>query len=155
MTRPDDRLTELGIELPDPLPPAGSYQMAKRHRDLIFLAGHIPVKTDGSGIWTGKVGGDVSPEDGAAAARLTGLHLLSTLRAEIGSLGSVWSILKVTGMVNTAPGFTAIPQVINGCSDLLVEVFGEEVGRHTRAAVGMAELPLGACVEIELVAAAS
>ena len=152
MTPPEARLTELGIELPDPLSPAASYQMSKRHGDVVYLAGHIPVRPEGP--WTGKVGDDVSLEDGAAAARLVGLHLLSTLRAELGSLDNVASILKVNGMVNVAPGFIDIPQVINGCSDLLAEVFGDEVGKHTRAAVGMAELPLGVCVEIDLIAVA-
>src|SRR4051812_33206672 len=122
MTPPEARLQELGIELPDPLSPAASYQMAKRHGDVVYLAGHIPVRPDGP--WVGKVGGDVSLEDGAAAARLIGLHLMSTLRAELGSLDNVASILKVNGMVNVVPGFTDIPQVINGCSDLFADVFG-------------------------------
>jgi enamine deaminase RidA (YjgF/YER057c/UK114 family) len=101
----------------------------------------------------GKVGSELSLEAGRDAARLIGLFLLAALRVQVGSLDRVRSVLKVFGMVNCAPGFTNTPAVIDGCSDLLVEVFGEDVGRHARSAVGMAELPLNIAVEIEMIAA--
>jgi enamine deaminase RidA (YjgF/YER057c/UK114 family) len=145
----EQRLGELGIELPEPSP-SPNYLPTKRHGDLVFLAGHGPSKLDGTGSVTGKVGREVSTEEAREAARLTGLHMLASLRAEIGSLDHVRSILHVLGMVNCAPGFNDTPAVINGCSELFVDVLGEEVGRHTRAAVGMAELPYDICVEIEM-----
>jgi len=147
------RVRELGIELPAPVPAFGNYLPAKRHGDLVFVSGHGPLALDQSGVVQGKVGADVSLEEAREAARLTGLHMLSSLRATLGSLDRVRSVLKVLGMVNCAPGFTNTPPVIDGCSDLLVEVFGEEVGRHARSAVGMAELPVGMAVEIEMVVA--
>ena len=141
----------LGIGLPPPPPAAGSYQLAKRHKDLVFLSGHGPIE-DGTLI-TGKVGSDLTVEQGAHAARVTGLNLLATLKAEFDELENVVSVLKLLGMVNVAPGFNDLPAVINGCSDLFIEVFGEKVGRHARSAVGMAELPFGMAVEIEAVVA--
>jgi enamine deaminase RidA (YjgF/YER057c/UK114 family) len=151
----EQRLAELGIELPDPLPPAGSYVPARRHGDLVYLSGSGPFKLDRSGMIAGKVGDTVSVEEAIEAASLTGLNLLSALRAEIGSLDEVTSVVKLLGMVNGAPGFNDTPRVINGCSDLLVEVFGPEIGAHARSAVGMAELPFDMCVEIELIVAVS
>jgi enamine deaminase RidA (YjgF/YER057c/UK114 family) len=145
----DERLLDLGIELPEPSP-SPNYLLTKRHGDLVFVAGHGPSKLDGTGIVAGKVGREVSPEEARDAARLTGIHMLASLRAEVGSLDRVRSILHVFGMVNCAPGFNDTGAVVNGCSELLVEVFGEEVGRHTRAAVGMAELPDDLCVEISM-----
>jgi enamine deaminase RidA (YjgF/YER057c/UK114 family) len=142
---------KLDIELPDAPSAAGSYQLAKRHRDLLFLSGHGPIE-DGMLI-TGKVGADLTAEEGAHAARVTGLNMLATLRKELDELENVTSVLKLVGMVNAAPGFDDLPAVINGCSDLFIEVFGEKVGRHARAAVGMAELPFGMAVEIEAVVA--
>ncbi len=146
----DARLAELGIELPEPLPAVGPYVPAKTHGDTVYLSGHGPVKLDRTGIVTGKVGADVTVEEAREAARITGLHLLASLRAELGSLDRVTSIVKLLGMVNAAPDFGSAPEVINGCSDLLVEVFGD-AGRHARAAVGMASLPLDIPVEIEAV----
>jgi enamine deaminase RidA (YjgF/YER057c/UK114 family) len=142
---------KLDIELPPAPSAAGSYQLAKRHKDLVFLSGHGPIE-NGSLI-TGKVGADLSLEEGVHAARITGLNLLATLKAEFDDLENVVSVLKLLGMVNAAPGFDELPAVINGCSDLFLEVFGEEVGRHARSAVGMAELPFGMAVEIEAVVA--
>ena len=142
---------KLDIELPAVPPPVGSYRLAKRHRDLMFLSGHGPFQ-DGELI-TGKVGADLSVEDGAHAARVTGLNLLATMKDELDELENVQSVLKLLGMVNVAPGFVELPAVINGCSDLFIEVFGEKVGRHARSAVGMAELPFGMAVEIEAVVA--
>jgi len=141
----------LDIELPPPPPAAGSYQLAKRHKDLVFLSGHGPIE-DGKLI-TGKVGADLTVEEAAHAARVTGLNILATLKAELDELENVVSILKLLGMVNVAPGFDGLPGVLNGCSDLMIEVFGEKIGRHARSAVGMAELPFGMAVEIEAVVA--
>lgn len=143
------RLRELGIELPEPPKPGGNYVLARISGNTLYLAGHGPNGPDG--LIKGKVGRDLTLEQAAAAARLTGLNLLATMRAELGSLDRVAAILKLLGMVNCAPGFDNTPAVINGCSDLLVDVFGE-AGRHARSAVGMAELPFGICVEIELIA---
>jgi enamine deaminase RidA (YjgF/YER057c/UK114 family) len=116
---------------------------------LVYVAGHGPV--NGQQIVTGKVGRDLTLEQGREAARMTGLSILATLRASLDSLDRVARIVKVFGMVNVAPGFNQTPAVIDGCSDLLVEVFGD-AGRHARSAVGMAELPLDIAVEVELVA---
>jgi enamine deaminase RidA (YjgF/YER057c/UK114 family) len=146
----EQRLTELGIELPTPMPPGGSYVPAVRAGDLLFLSGAGPVRSDGKSV-TGKVGTDVSLEEAREAARLTGLQLLAVLRAELGSLDRVERIVKLLGMVNCAPGFNDTPKVINGCSDLLDEVFGYP-GRHARSAVGVAELPFDIAVEVELIA---
>jgi enamine deaminase RidA (YjgF/YER057c/UK114 family) len=150
---PEARLAELEIELPEPLPTAGIYVLAKQEADLVFVSGHGPVKLDRSGLITGKVGRDVSLDEAREAARLTTLHILSSLRAETGSLDRIASVVKVFGMVNGAPGFDQTPAVLDGCSELLVDVFGEEAGRHARSAVGMAELPFGMAVEIEMVVA--
>ena len=142
---------KLDIELPPAPPAAGSYVLAKRHRDLLFLSGHGPIEN--GALITGKVGADLTAEEGAHAARVTGLNLLATLKAELDDLENVTKVLKLLGMVNVAPGFNELPAVINGCSDLFIEVFGEEVGRHARSAVGMAELPFGMAVEVEAIVA--
>jgi enamine deaminase RidA (YjgF/YER057c/UK114 family) len=142
------RLTELGIVLPEPMPPAGSYASTVRTGNLVFVSGQGPMGV-GEPI-VGKVGGDLTLEEGIAAARIVGLNLLAVLRAELGSLDRVTRVVKLLGMVNCAPGFNQTPAVINGCSDLLLEVFGER-GRHARSAVGMAELPFDIAVEAELV----
>lgn len=143
------RLTELGITLPPASKPVGTYVSCLIDGDLVWVGGHGPF--DGESLTCGKVGADLTAEQGRAAARLTGLSILATLETHLGSLNRIERVLKVFGMVNVAPGFTDIPAVINGCSDLLVEVFGE-AGRHARSAVGMAELPMGMATEIELVA---
>jgi len=148
--RIDARLTELGIELPAVSPPAGNYVGCVLEGVLIHVGGHGPVA--GDRVVTGKVGGDVTLEEGRDAARLTACSILATMRAELGDLDRVRRIVKVFGMVNVAPGFNRTPEVIDGCSDLLVDVFGE-AGRHTRSAVGLAELPFDIAVEIELIAA--
>ena len=148
MTTPEQRLTELGITLPSPRPPAGAYVPAVRTGNLVFLSGAGPIGEDR--IITGKVGDTVDLETAVEAARLTGLQLLGALRAEIGSLDRVVRIVKLFGMVNGAPGFNQTPTVIDGCSNLLLEVFGER-GRHARSAVGQAELPFDIAVEIEMV----
>ncbi len=147
---PEEVLERLGIELPTPAPPVANYVRAVRSGDLVFLAGHGPTKPDGSFV-TVKVGEDgLSVEEGYAAARLTAISLLASLKAEIGDLGKVRRIVRVFGMVNSTPEFVDQPSVINGASDLLVEVFGD-AGRHARAAVGMVSLPIGIAVEIDMV----
>jgi enamine deaminase RidA (YjgF/YER057c/UK114 family) len=143
------RLGELGIVLPPVLHPVGTYVSCVRTGDLLFVGGHGP--TDGATTVVGKVGSDLTLGQGRDAARLTALSLLATMQAELGDLDRVRRIVKVLGMVNVAPGFTRTPEVIDGCSDVLVKIFGD-AGRHTRTAVGLAELPFGIAVEIELVA---
>ncbi len=151
---PDERLEELNIILPDPLkcPPNVTLPFSWVHTrgDRTFVSGHVALNPDGS-IWdvTGKVGDEVSIEQGYQAARLTGLAILSSLKRELGSLNKIKAWLRVFGMVNVAPGFVQTPLVINGFSDLILNVFGPDRGKHTRSAVGMAELPFGAPVEIE------
>ena len=141
-----ERLSELGIDLPPVTPPVGNYLGCVVVDDLVHVGGHGPV--GGPERFVGKVGGDLTVEDGYRAARATGLSILATLAAELGSLDRIDRIVKVFGMVSVAPGFTRTPEVVDGCSDLLVEVFGG-AGRHTRSAVGMAELPFDIPVEIE------
>jgi enamine deaminase RidA (YjgF/YER057c/UK114 family) len=144
------RLTELGIELPPGVAPVANYVSAVQTGNLLFLAGHGPALPDGTFL-TGRVGAELDLNAGRAAARLVALNLLTTVRRELGSLDDVRRVVKVLGMVNCAPGFNRIPQVIDGCSDVLVELFGQEIGRHARSAVGMAELPFNIPVEIEMI----
>jgi enamine deaminase RidA (YjgF/YER057c/UK114 family) len=144
----DARLVELGIELPQVSKPVANYLGCKQVGDLLYVGGHGPVSA--RGIVCGKVGGSVTLEQGREAARDTALSMLATVQAELGSLDRVRQVVKVFGMVNCAPGFNRTPEVIDGCSDVLVAVFGE-AGRHTRSAVGMAELPFDIAVEIEMV----
>lgn len=146
---PEERLRALAIELPTPPPPVANYVRAVTTGNLVFLAGHGPLKPDGTYV-TGKLGKDLTLEEGYEAARLTAIAMLASLKTEIGDLDRVRRIVKVTGMVNSDPTFTDQPKVINGCSDLLVEIFGDQ-GKHARAAVGMASLPIGIAVEIEMV----
>ena len=143
------RLVELGIELPAVFPPAGNYTGCARTGNLLHVGGHGPI--NGTDIVTGKVGRDVDLAEARRAARMTALSILATMHEELGDLDRVIRIVKVFGMVNVAPGFNQTPAVIDGCSDLLVEVFGD-AGRHTRSAVGLAELPFDIAVEIELIA---
>ncbi len=146
---PEARIKSLGIQLITPTAPIANYVKAVRVGNLVYLSGHGPDKPDGS-LVTGKVGSDLTLEQAKDAARLTAISLLSTLKAEIGSLNKVKRVVKVLGMVNAVPGFEQHPQVINGCSDLMVEVFGEN-GKHARSAVGMASLPKNIAVEIEMI----
>jgi len=145
----EQRLRELDIRLESPRDPVANYVHAVRTGNLVFLAGHGPRLSDNTWI-QGKVGRDMTIEEGYNAARVTAVNLLSSLKAEIGDLNKVKRIVKVHGMVNSDESFTDQPLVMNGCSDLLVAVFGER-GRHARAAVGMASLPFGIPVEIEMV----
>ncbi len=140
---PEEKLKELNIELPEPTKPVANYVKAVRTGNLLFLSGH------GSSI-KGKLGKDLTIEEGQAASRETAISLISTTKAYVGDLSKVKRIVKVTGMVNSDPEFYDQPQVINGCSDLLVEVFGDK-GKHARAAVGMVSLPSNIAVEIEMI----
>ena len=150
MSTPEQRLTELGITLPEVRSPAGAYVPAVRTGNLVFLSGAGPLGADGDMV-IGKVGGpDVDLDRAIHGARLVGLQLLAALRQEIGSLDEVTRIVKLLGMVNCAPGFNNTPAVINGCSELLLDVFGD-AGKHARSAVGQAELPFDISVEIEMV----
>ncbi len=145
----DKKLKDLGVTLSEPSKPIANYVKAVRTGNLIFLAGHGPTKTDGSWV-TGKVGRDLTIEQGYEAARLTAISLLSTLKAEVGDFNKVKRIVKVLGMVNCHSDFADQPKVINGCSDLLVAVFGDK-GKHARSAVGMNALPMNTSVEIEMI----
>ena len=148
---PYERLEQLGLALP-PLPkPIGNYVPAVREGNLLFLSGQGPRNPDGT-FHSGKVGADVSVEEAHRHAQLVGLNLLAAMHAELGNLGRVRRVVKLLGMVNAAPEFGEHPAVINGCSDLFIEVFGE-AGRHARSAVGMGSLPRGITVEIEAVVA--
>jgi enamine deaminase RidA (YjgF/YER057c/UK114 family) len=144
------RMVELGIELPPVPQPIASYRPVVVSGPFAFVSGQVPA-ADGSPLWSGKLGLEVSAEDGRLAARRCALQAVAALRAELGSLDRIRRIAKVTVYVASADGFTDQPKVANGASDLLAEIFGEE-GRHARAAVGVAELPLGVPVEVELVA---
>ena len=146
---PEARLVVLGITLPEPPNPVANYVNGVRTGNLIFLAGKGPKRADGSELH-GKLGAGVSIEEGYAGARLTAINQLSVLKAMLGDLDRVVRVVKVLGMVNSDPSFTEQPAVINGFSDLIVQVFGER-GRHARAAVGMASLPRGQAVEIEMI----
>ena len=146
---PEARLKSLGIELPPAPKAVANYVPAVRSGNLVFLAGQGPL-ADGKPTITGKVGAEVSEEDAYKAARATILNSLSALRAEIGSLDKVKRIVKLTGWVNSAPGFIRQPFVINGASDLLVQIFGD-AGRHARTAVSANELPFNIPVEIEII----
>lgn len=146
---PEARLSELGIELPTPSSPVANYVNAVRTGNLVFLAGKGPKKPDGEYV-TGKLGTELTVEEGYDAARLVGISQLAVLKDELGNLNKVKRIVKVLGMVNASPDFMNHPEVVNGFSDLMVEVFGER-GKHARAAVGMGSLPRGISVEIEVV----
>ena len=146
---PEARIKELGIKLIAPSAPIANYVKAVRVGKLVYLSGHGPDKPEG-GLVTGKVGTDLTLEQGQEAAKLVGISLLSTLKAEIGDLNKVKRIVKVLGMVNAPASFEKQPQVINGCSDLMVAVFGEK-GKHARSSVGVASLPSNIPVEIEMI----
>jgi enamine deaminase RidA (YjgF/YER057c/UK114 family) len=143
------RLAELKLELPPAPKPVATYVTAIQHDDLIYVSGHGPLRSDGTLI-TGKLGADMDVAGGQAAARQTGLAILSTLRAKLGTLDKVERLIKSLGMVNSTPEFAEHPKVINGYSDLMKDVFGD-AGVGTRSAVGMVALPAGIAVEIEAV----
>ena len=145
----DKKLKDMGIELFSPPKPIANYVRAVRTGNLIYLAGHGPTKADGTNI-TGKLGKDMTIEQGYEAAKQTGIAVLSTLKGEIGDLNKVKRIVKVLGMVNCTADFTDQPKVINGFSDLMVGLFGEK-GKHARSAVGMISLPNNIAVEVEMI----
>lgn len=146
----DQKLKDLNIELPPVSPPQANYVNITQSGKLLFLAGKGPRKADGTYI-TGKIGADLTQEQGYEAAKLTAINQIAVLKDHLGDLNKLKRILKVTGMVNAVPDYTNQPEVINGFSDLMVEVFGDK-GKHARAAVGMGSLPRNICVEIELIA---
>ncbi len=146
---PEARLKELGIELKTPGTPVANYVHAVRSGTLLFLAGKGPKKADGKNI-VGKLGADLTIEEGFEAARLAGINQIAVLKSELGNLNKVKRIVKVNGMVNAIPEFTDQSKVINGYSDLMVAVFGER-GKHARAAVGMGSLPGNMAVEVEMI----
>jgi enamine deaminase RidA (YjgF/YER057c/UK114 family) len=143
------KLKEMGIELPPAVTPVANYVPAVRAGNLVFLSGHGPFKEDGSLI-TGKVGSDLTIEQGYQAARRIAIGLLGSLKATIGDLDKVRQVVKLLGLVNCGPEFTDQPKIINGASDFLVEVFGAK-GRHARSAVGTNALPMNIAVEIEII----
>jgi enamine deaminase RidA (YjgF/YER057c/UK114 family) len=150
VTGPAERLAGLGLTLPPVAAPAGSYVPAVQVGAFVYTSGQLPT-VDGKLSAVGKVGGEVSASDAAALARTCALNALAAAAAVAGGLDAIRRIVKVTGFVASAPGFGGQPQVLNGASELLTEVFGED-GRHARSAVGVAELPFNAPVEVELIA---
>lgn len=154
MGQVEDRLRTLGLELPPPpVIPSGArvnLRFAQRSGNHIYLSGMGPL-SDGKVMYTGKVGAEITVEQGYEAARLTTLNMLAVLKAEVGDLDRVTKWIKALGFVNSAPGFTRQPEVLNGFSDLIVQLYGEARGLHARSAVGMAELPFGIPIEIEAI----
>jgi enamine deaminase RidA (YjgF/YER057c/UK114 family) len=149
MTDPYAKLDELGLKLPEVTPPVAAYVPAVRTGNYVYVSGQLPM-AEGKLLATGKVGAEVTPEDAKQLAARCALNGLAALESAVG-LGSVVRIVKVVGFVASAPGFTGQPAVVNGASELFAEVLGEK-GKHARSAVGVAELPLGAPVEVELIA---
>lgn len=143
------KLAELGLQLPSPPPPIANYVRAVRVGNLLFVSGHGPSR-DGKYLFVGKVGKDLTVEDGYNAAQLVCLNCLASVREALGDLDRVKRVVKLLGMVNSAPDFGQQPEVINGASDLLVQLYGD-AGRHARSAVGMGALPRGIAVEIEMI----
>ncbi|HEV2870937.1 MAG TPA: RidA family protein [Actinomycetota bacterium] len=149
MPTPEERLQELGVSLPSPAAPVAAYIPCVRTGDLVYVSGQVPT-VDGKPTHLGHLGGEVGLEDGRAAARTCAVNVLAALKAELGQLSQVRRIVKVTGFVASTPGFTDHPKVINAASELFGEAFGD-AGRHARAAVGVAALPLGVPVEVEAI----
>ncbi len=145
----EEKINQLGLSLPTAPKPLASYIPAIRVGNLILTAGQLPFK-DGSLAFKGKLGSDLNEEDGKKAAQICTLNCLSVIKSEVGSLDLIDRVVKLTVFVNSADGFINHPQVANGASDLLKEIFGEN-GKHVRSAVGVAELPLNAPVEIEMI----
>ncbi|MFL9983070.1 RidA family protein [Paraburkholderia sediminicola] len=144
-----DKLKELGIELPSAGAPAAAYVMSAQSGNTVYLSGHI-AKKDGK-VWAGKLGATLATEEGKAAARSIAIDLLATLHAHVGDLNRVTRIVKLMSLVNSTLEFTEQHLVTNGASELIADVFGER-GKHARSAFGVAQIPLGACVEIEMIA---
>ena len=150
MSEIESRLDQLGITLPAEPVPIANYVPGVRTGNLVYLSGLGPASRPDGTTPSGKVGRDLTTEEGYEAARLTGINILARMKGELGDLDRVRRVVKLLGMVNSAPDFNQQPAVVNGCSDLLVEVFGER-GRHARSAVGMASLPNDIPVEIEVI----
>ena len=148
--RIEQKLTDMGLELVASAAPVANYVSAVRTGNLLFVAGHIPFEADGTVLNAGKVGRDVSEEQGYEAAKLTMMNCLASIKAAIGDLDKVKRVVKLLVMVNADPEFDRHFIVGNGASDLIVELYGDQ-GRHARSAVGMGSLPLGTCVEIEMI----
>jgi enamine deaminase RidA (YjgF/YER057c/UK114 family) len=149
MPTPEERLEQLGVTLPAPAAPVAAYVPCVRTGDLVYVSGQVPL-VDGKPSHLGRLGAEVGLEEGVAAARTCAVNVLAALKAELGALARVRRVVKVTVFVASEPGFTDQPKVANGASELLGEVFGE-AGRHARAAVGVAALPLGVPVEVDAV----
>jgi enamine deaminase RidA (YjgF/YER057c/UK114 family) len=149
VSAPEEVLAELGLSVPEVVPPVAAYIPSLRTGDHVFTSGQLPMK-DGALLSTGKLGGEVSPEEGIAAAQQCALNALAAVKAEIGDLSLVKRVVKVTCFVASTPDFTAQPSIANGASELLGKVFGD-AGRHTRSAVGVSVLPLDAPVEVEII----
>jgi len=145
----NEKILSLGLSLPTAAVPVASYVPAVKSGNLVFTAGQLPV-VDGKLVKEGKVGSDITAEDAKELAQICALNALSAISL-VADLDQVERVVRVGGFVNCAPGFTAIPGVVNGASELLIKVFGEVNGKHARTAVGVAELPLNAPVEIELI----
>ena len=150
MATPEERLAELGLTLPEVVPPLAAYVPAVRTGDHVYTSGQLPL-VKGELSVTGKVGAEVSAEEAKEQARICAVNALAAIKALVGDLSQVVRIVKVVGFVASAPGFTGQPQVVNGASELLGEVLGE-AGRHARSAVGVSVLPLDAPVEVEVIA---
>ena len=146
--KPTEKLSELRINLPTPPPAAGLYKPAWIDGSLLYFSGHLPLQQDGS-LLTGRIGIDMSIEEGAAAARLVGVNILATVNKVLGTVDRVERVIKLLGMVQAGEDFTGHPQVINGCSELFKEIWGEDLGVGVRSAFGVSGLPGGAAVEIE------
>jgi enamine deaminase RidA (YjgF/YER057c/UK114 family) len=149
MPTPEERLQQLGVDLPAPATPVAAYVPTVRTGNLLYVSGQVPL-VDGTPTHLGHLGDDVGLEDGRAAARTCAINLLAALKAELGELSRVTRVVKVTGFVASAPGFTDQPKVVNAASELFGEAFGD-AGRHARSAVGVAALPLGVPVEVEAI----
>lgn len=145
------KLKALGIELPQRPAPLANYVGAVRLGDALYVSGHIPLSADNKPVMVGRLGEGVTIEQGYDLARHVGLMILGTVRGAIGDLDQVRRVVKVVGLINCTPDFTSQPKVLNGFSDLMVEVFGESIGKHARSAVGVAALPMGAPVEVEAI----
>lgn len=146
----EERIKALGLSVPAPPKPVAAYVPGVETGGLVFTSGQLPVVVDGELLFRGRVGTEISPEEGYEAARLCALNCLGVIRSLAGSLDRVERVVRITGYVRSAPGFEGQPGVINGASETVVEVFGE-AGRHARAAVGVSDLPLGAAVELEMI----
>jgi enamine deaminase RidA (YjgF/YER057c/UK114 family) len=149
MPTPEERLQQLGVDLPTPAAPVAAYVPTVRTGNLLYVSGQVPL-VNGTPTHLGHLGDDVGLEDGRAAARTCAINLLAALKAELGELSRVTRVVKVTGFVASAPGFTDQPKVVNAASELFGEAFGD-AGRHARSAVGVAALPLGVPVEVEAI----